>query len=416
MNPYRLPFAKLFIASLFSLLLCLVAIQMVSAQETLAELKQKGDALVAKYDLVGSVPIYEKLVKLQPDNREFQFRLGYGLLAQAATSSDHSIRAGLRLRAREALVLARSLGDDSQLVKVLIESIPADGEQSDASFSSNKEAQALMQKGEAAFASGKMDQAFGYYQAALALDPKNYYAALFSGDVCVQSGKFSDAEIWYQKAIAIDPNIETAYRYSATPLMTQQKFDAARDRYIEAYIREPYNRLAIGGLVQWGQATNTKLAHPKIDIPASVGTSANGDINITLGMGDKDDDGSFAWTAYGMSRALWQSGKEGLSDNFKKAYPTEKTYRHSLAEEFDALKMTVAIIKERMADKKSKIKKLNPQLETLAKLYDAGLLEAYILMARPDEGIAQDHAAYLKSNPEKLRRYVVEYVLTGGGK
>ena len=51
----------------------------------------------------------------------------------------------------------------------------------------------------------------------------------------------------------------------------------------------------------------------------------------------------------------------------------------------------------------------------LKKLSDGGLLEAYILLGRADEGISQDHPAYLKENRDKLRRYVVEYVVTGGG-
>jgi hypothetical protein len=36
------------------------------------------------------------------------------------------------------------------------------------------------------------------------------------------------------------------------------------------------------------------------------------------------------------------------------------------------------------------------------------------LLARPDEGISQDHPAYLKGNRETLRRYMLEYVVTGG--
>jgi hypothetical protein len=79
----------------------------------------------------------------------------------------------------------------------------------------------------------------------------------------------------------------------------------------------------------------------------------------------------------------------------------------------DALSLVVVTHKEQMKDKK--LKRLDPSLANLLKLSDAGLLEAYILLARPDEGIAQDHAAYRKANPDKLRRYVVEYILTGGG-
>jgi len=44
------------------------------------------------------------------------------------------------------------------------------------------------------------------------------------------------------------------------------------------------------------------------------------------------------------------------------------------------------------------------------------LLEAYILVARPDQGIAADYPQYLKQHRNKLRRNIVEYVLTGGGK
>jgi hypothetical protein len=36
-------------------------------------------------------------------------------------------------------------------------------------------------------------------------------------------------------------------------------------------------------------------------------------------------------------------------------------------------------------------------------------LEAYILLARPDDGISADYAAYLKANGEKLHRYVAQH-------
>jgi len=47
------------------------------------------------------------------------------------------------------------------------------------------------------------------------------------------------------------------------------------------------------------------------------------------------------------------------------------------------------------------------------KLSDAGLLEAYILFARPDKGIARDYAPYRKANREKLKRYWMEIVIGG---
>jgi len=264
----------------------------------------------------------------------------------------------------------------------------------------------LMSQAEALFAQGKLDDALKNYQMALELDPKTYHAALFSGDVYMQKGNLEQAEVWYQRAIAIDPNRETAYRYSATPLMKQGKTMEARDRYIEAFITEPYSRFARAGLIQWAQVTNASLAHPTIEIPTDVKFDEKGDARINVDTSTlSKDDGSFAWISYGASRSIWRKEK------FAKTFPNEKTYRHSLLEEADALRSVIALA---IADKNTK--SLNPSLAKLKKLNDEGLLEAYLLLARADDGIARDHPAYLRDNREKLRRYMIDYVLTGGGK
>jgi tetratricopeptide (TPR) repeat protein len=255
-----------------------------------------------------------------------------------------------------------------------------------------------MQKAEAAFSRGNMDEALELYQQALKIDPKLYYAALFSGDVYSHKEKYADAEIWYQRAISIDPYIETAYRYSATPLMKQGKHAEARDRYVEAWIVDPYSKFAIQGMVQWGQITRTPLAHPQIDAPkSSVGE--DGKEKTTINVNPMADDGSMAWIAYTATREAWKKEK------FAKTFPAEKAYRHTLAEEADALRSVVSMAKT------LKPKKLNAQISILEKLDQDGVLEAYVLMATPDAGIARDHAAYLRSNRDKLRKYVVKYVI-----
>lgn len=68
-----------------------------------------------------------------------------------------------------------------------------------------------------------------------------------------------------------------------------------------------------------------------------------------------------------------------------------------------------------VAQESKKIKVVQPSIAKLKKLNDEGLLEAYILLGRPDEGIVEDHEAYLKQHRNKLRRYVLDYVVTGGG-
>jgi tetratricopeptide (TPR) repeat protein len=373
-------------------------------------LKQQAAELIDEGKYIDALPILERIAANDPKDADTQFYLGISLLAQSNAVRDKTSVIKLRLRARQAFVKAKQLGSTNDLLEAFIEGIPENGSLPP-QYSENFVAEELMRQGETEFAQGNFDEAIDLYKKALEADPKLYSAALYVGDSYLRKKDHANAEIWYQKAINIDPTRETAYRYSATPLMEQEKYNEARDRYVEAFIVEPYSKLARLGLVRWGEVTGTDLRHPQIDIPANISTGKNGDINITLGLGDEKDDGSFAWTAYGLARATWQSGKEGLSDDFKKAYPKESKYRHSLAEEFDALKTAAVILKERMKDKDSPVKKLNPQLKTLIELHDKGLLEAYILLAIPDNGIAQDHAGYLKTNRAKLRQYVMEYVI-----
>jgi tetratricopeptide (TPR) repeat protein len=374
--------------------------------ENAAELKRRSSELMQQIKYTEALPLLEKLATLDPNDGETQFYLGFALIGQAANTKDDAARKALRVRGRNAFVKAKALEFHEARLDALIQGLPEDGSDSPG-YSSNSKAEELMREGEALFSQGKADEALKKYQQALEVDPKNYHAAVFSGDIYLQKQDFAQAEIWYQKAIAIDPNRETAYRYSATPLMKQRKTEAARDRYVEAFIVEPYNRFARAGLIQWAEATQTKLAHLQNDIPTNVTFDEKGDAKVNLDasvlLGGKDD-GSFAWISYGATRSIWRKEK------FAKTYPDEKVYRHSLAEEVDALR---SVLSTATSDKTAK--KLSPSLAKLKKLDEGGLLEAYILLARPDEGIAHDHPVFLKQNRDKLRRYVMEYVIKGGG-
>ncbi|HSS19764.1 MAG TPA: tetratricopeptide repeat protein [Pyrinomonadaceae bacterium] len=374
--------------------------------DDLEAMKTRVQLLVKQIKYTEALPWLEKILAAEPDNARMHFYLGFALTAKALNTKDADEAKALRVRARAEFVNAKELKIDETIVDALISGIPPDGGAS-SSFSEDIAANSLMIEAEGFFGQGKLGEALADYKKALELDPKLYHAALFAGDVYTQKGDFSEAAKWYERAIAIDPTKETAYRYSATPLMRTGKTELARDRYIEAFITEPYNKFARAGLIQWGQATNTRLAHPDIKIPTSVSYDEKGDVKINLDinmLGGKDD-GAFAWIVYGTTRSKWKK------EQFAKQFPQESTYRHSLAEEADALR---SVIKLATADEK-KIKNLNPAIARLKKLNDEGLLEPFILLAQADEGISQDHPQYLKDNRDKLRLYVVKYVVTGGG-
>jgi tetratricopeptide (TPR) repeat protein len=395
------------------LLLALAALLMFTATSTPAQsddslpvVKQKAEELIKAQKFTEALPLIEKIVAAEPDNAHMQFNFAFALLGQAAVTKDATERKALRLRARVSFLKAKELGEKAPVLDALISGLPADGADTSA-FSENIQANDLMNGAEALFAQGKLDDALLIYQRALELDPKLYHAALFCGDVYMQKADYPNAEIWYQKAIAIDPNRETAYRYSATPFMKQQKYEIARDRYVEAYIAEPYNKFSAAGLSQWAQITKTVIGHPRIEIPVNVTTNDKGELNMNIpaNLMTGTTDGSNAWVLYGGTRIAWRKEK------FAVEYPNEKEYRHSLAEEAAALRVVVT-----MATSDKKVKSLNPSLAKLKKLDDEGLLESYILLARPDQGIAQDYPAYRDQHRDKLRKYVMDYVLTGGGK
>jgi tetratricopeptide (TPR) repeat protein len=365
--------------------------------EEAAALKTRAAALMEALKYTDALPLYEKLAILLPKDAEVYRNLGFSLIAQAANTDDQVTRKQIRIRARNMFISARDLGDDSLLVKGIIEGMPEDGSDP-LGFSDNAEANKLMKQGEASFSSGKLEDALAAYQSALKLDPRCYYAALFSGDVYNSQEKWNEAEKWYHRAIDIDPFRETAYRYSATPLMKQGKYDQARDRYVEAYINAPYDKLAVSGIVQWAQVTKTPLGHPRLNIPETK-VGADGKSNTTINVNPLADDGSMAWIGYSGAREEWKK------DKFAKTFPKETVYRHTVAEEVDALRSVVSLARS------FKAKTLSPDIALIEKMDKDGVLEAYVYMARPDQDIARDYLSYLRSNRDKLRSYVVNYVI-----
>jgi tetratricopeptide (TPR) repeat protein len=281
-------------------------------------------------------------------------------------------------------------------------------------FSSIKSAEAAIREGEAAFVRGDLDKALLNYKRALELDPKLYDAALYAGDMEFKKGynstdpqyrsdHFDAAGVWFAKAIAIDANRETAHRYWGDALDAQGKTDLARDRFVDAIIAEPYGPRAYVGLTQWADRHKVNLGHPKIEPPNS--TSSEGG-KTTLSIDPRtlnSSDGSGNWLMYDLTRIAWSKGE------FFKNYPNEKVYRHSLKEEVTALRLVAEAAAKDLDS--GKVKKLEPSLEMLVKLNKTGLLDAYVLFARPDQGIARDYSAYRASNRDTLRRYWKEVVI-----
>ena len=370
--------------------------------------RTRGFQLFEDSKYVEALPVFEKLAAKYPQDREVIKRYGLLVMSQAAYLKDAAARKEARRRGREVLVKALELGVSDALVKSMVEGVPADGGD-DTRLSSKKEAEEAMREGEAAFAKKDFPKALEMYRLALLFDPQLYEAALYTGDVYFATEDQKKAGEWFGRAAAISPERETAYRYWGDALMKQGRLTEAGDKFIESYLAEPYSRLARAAFLNWGRRANLNLNHPEVAIPTNVSSKQEGQVTINIDPNSlKNDDKSgagSAWLTYGLVRGGWASA------NFAKAYPNEKKYRHSLKEEADALR---AALKIYQGDLAKNPQAGDPSLRVLAKLDKEGYLESFILLALPDEGIAQDYPEYRRANLETLRRYVKQYVLTGG--
>lgn len=356
-----------------------------------------------------ALPAFEKLAAKHPEDRDVIKTYGFLVIGQTAYMKDADARKDARRRGREVLLKAQQLGADDALLRSMLEAVPADGGD-DAKLSAKKEAEDAMREGEAAFAKKDFAKAIEMYQLALLFDPKLYEAALFTGDCYYASAEQKKAGEWFGRAAAINPDRESAYRYWGDSLMKQGRVTEAGDKFVEAYLAEPYSRMSRSAFLNWGERVNININHPQVDIPTNVSSQNAGQITInvdpnSLKKDDKSGAGA-AWLIYGFVRVGWSKNE------FAKQYPDEKKYRHSLKEEAAALR---GALKSYQGQQAKNPQSADPSLQLLAKLDKEGLLESFILLALPDEGIAQDYPEYRRTHLEDLRRYVKQYVLTGGG-
>jgi hypothetical protein len=107
---------------------------------------------------------------------------------------------------------------------------------------------------------------------------------------------------------------------------------------------------------------------------------------------------------YGRARAGWRGEK------FRKEFPNEPKYRHSLKEEAESFRQMIAVLKAE-EDYQTKPKELDGPLRALVILQGVGLLEPILLLDRADAGIAQDYPAYRAAHRDKIGEYLSGFMV-----
>ncbi len=353
-----------------------------------------------------ALPLYEDLAKAYPNEQLYAERLADCLGAEAVQLTDPAEIKAVRIRERDAAQRAVALGDTAEFVRSMANLDP-DQPLYSSIVSPGK---ALLTEAEKAYTAGDFSTAMAKYEAAAEADPNLYEAPLYAGDTAYVQQDLATAGPWFVKAIEIDPNRETAYRYWGDAILKLGGDPAlAREKFIDAIVAEPYSKFAWQGLRQWADIEKATILAPKIDRPAAPEVDAKkpDNINITLDAETTDDKkhpGASAWMMYSLIRAGYRG------DEFKKNFPSEKEYRHSLREEDTALSIVATTVKS----KKIKPEKLDESLRNLVELNDAGMLDCWILISGADNGIAQDYAAYRNQNRQLVHDYIERFVVHGG--
>jgi len=353
-----------------------------------------------------ALPLYEDLAKSFPNEQLYAERLADCLGAEAAQLTDPAQIKAVRIRERDAAKRAVELGDTAEFVRMMANLDP------DKPLFAGIESpgKAFLAEAEKAFTAGDYAIALNKYAAAAEADPKLYEAALYAGDTAYVLKDLKTAAPWFARAIAIDPDRETAYRYWGAAIMKYGNDPmVAREKFIDAIVAEPYSRLAWQGIRQWAEIEKAVVLAPKIDRPTApaVDSKKPNTINITINAEATDDKmhpGASAWLMYSLVRAGYRG------DEFKKNFPGEKEYRHSLREESAALSSAAEGIKNQDV----KTIDLDESLRNLVELNDAGMLDCWILISGADNGIAQDYDAYRKQHRQLLHDYLDRFVVHGG--
>jgi tetratricopeptide (TPR) repeat protein len=362
--------------------------------------RQKAAELFKQDKRLEALPLLEELVQTNPKDDAMLVALAACLIDHAATLTDQEAAGRERFRARDLLDKAWNLGNTNPLalnLSQLLKELPESGA---IKFSDNPAVQQVMLAGEAAFSRRDFDEALKDYFKALQLDPGNYSAVLFIGNAYDKQNQFAKAAEWYQRAIGLDPNVETAYRYYADLLARQGDMKKARGMLIDAAVAEPYNRMVWRELHAWATINNTKINLLYVGIPVPQKEEKPGPSSAP----SQSQEVARAWKLYHSVKDNWKK-KE-----FNKHFPREAEYRHSLAEEYEALTAVARALEKLKEDKK--IASLDdPPSDLLLKLHQAGFMEPYVLFSLGDGGIAKDYVAYRAKNRAKLEDYMDRFVM-----
>ena len=368
-----------------------------SSSTSVAIERARAMSLVNENRYIDAYPLLEKIAGTLTKDVDVITHFGVAIASRSVTLADPAARKAERKRAVEVLTRAKELGMTDVNALHILDQLAPDGGDEDNFISGDPRVEAALREGENFFGRGEYQKAFTAFERALRLDPKSYEAALFLGDSLYAQRRYAESERWFAKAAAIDPDREAAHRYWGDALMSQGKVRESMDKFIDAFVAEPYSRHSWENINKVTEKVGKQLSVKTVLPP---GTELFEEFIIDPKQ-LRSEDGTEHWLRYQEVRGEW---KQQL---FKKSFPGV-AYRESLKERTAAMQAVAeAAIK---AIGSGELKNPHHSLTNLIELYNLKLIEPYILIMMPGQEIAEDYEGYRRTDRAKIRKFLIENV------
>jgi tetratricopeptide (TPR) repeat protein len=379
---------------------------MSSASSTTADVnlndpdRQEAVRLYKEHKLAEAAEWWQKVVVKYPGDMDAHEALGASLLNRAGLQADRNKKTSDRLLARAELVRAQELGNNSDLCRILLSTIPEDG--SEVRQPTNRTVSAILLQP----APAKRDlETVGEYAIVMEHEAGNYFLEVEIGIAYARLKQWDKAQEWYVRALQTAPDGSLVYGNWADMLISMGRMKEAREKLIQGLFISDNDWL----FRRWLAKNHLELKKIDIKVPYEYSTGKTGSILLVDPSWLGKDDGRDAWLMYPRTRRLWKNEKY-----FNQFHMNEfhmNGYRHSMAEEVDALSQVVAAFNESLA--KGNVQEPDPDLMLLSRFQADGLLEAFVVLAERDldQDLSSEVLFFRIKHRDKLMEFADKYIV-----
>lgn len=268
----------------------------------------------------------------------------------------------------------------------------------------NPKAREYFDQAEARFKEEKTREAIALYLRATEADPGFTDAWLYLGDCYFVLGELDKAETHFRKAISLEPSYARAWRFLSDNFAKGGKREEALTAALGAVGAEPDDFTAWGRVKDlWSAGKGqdlTRFRWPRVT--RATFTQGSGKPQLTLTPVDGGTPEAAAASAFNLMSGLAMAAVTKSGERPDWAQSPLRTEMQIWQSALEALEGKT---------KESKIPATDPSWKRLLSMHKGGDLAAAVLFLGFRESYRPDLEAWIKANPEGLRRFLDRYGL-----